>query len=250
MKIFLKLGISILLLHSSNVFSSEPFPIDSKNLEKFFQSVEHNTQDKVFENNKFSLKGAAYFGKRHRIVKANLDLLAENGKAFVMNPFDDVDLIVKTKEIVTYQNDLSQRWTVEKLNSRIDVDDPRLTKDLKDQLNSMTLNIRSFRHEVKTENIKSVKGNAISPDPYKSQIRSKLYVSGQLTDFNNHYRVLPVDSSAEYYLVIELDPKKRLIRGDSESAKQRRSAHLEFSERLRLEEDREKDVKTNKGESK
>jgi len=250
MKIFLKLGISILLLHSSYVFSSEPFPIDSKDLEKFFQSVEQNTQDKVFDNNKFSLKGAAYFGKRHRIVKANLDLLAENGTAFVMNPFDDVDLIVKTKEIVTYQNDLSQRWTVEKLNSRVDVVDPRLSKDLKDQVNSRSLNIRSFRHEVKTENIKSVKGNAISPDPYKSQIRSKLYVSGQLTDFNNHYRVLPVDSSAEYYLVIELDPKKRLIRGDSESAKQRRSVHLEFSERLRLEEDREKDVKTNKGESK
>ena len=250
MKTFLKLGFSILLLQSSYIFSNEVFPIDSENLERFFQPVEQGAQDKIFNDNKFSLKGAAYFGKRHRIVKANLGLLAENGKAFIINPFDDVSLIVKTKEIITYRNSLSQRWTVEKLNSRIDIDDPRLTKNLKDQLNTMTLNIRSFRHENKAQGLQSIKGNAISSDPYKGQIQSKLYVSGQLTDLNNHYRVLPVDSSAEFYLVIELDPDKKLIRGNSEAAQQRRNAHQDFSEKLKAEEDRIKDENRSKGGSK
>lgn len=250
MKTFFKLGFISLLLQSSHILSNEVIPVDTSNLEKFFQPIELDLQDKLFEDNKFSLKEATYFGKRHRIVKANLDLLADDGQIFIINPFEDINIVVKTKEIINYQNSLSQRWTVEKIDSRIDIDDPLLTKELKDQLNTMSLNIRSFRHEKYYQDIQNIKGNAISSDPYKERIQSKLYVSGQLTDLNNHYRVLPVDSSAEFYLVIELDPKKKLIRGDSEAAQHRRNAHTEFSKQLKLEKDRLKNENIKQGGSK
>ena len=59
-------------------------------------------QDKLFEENKFSLKRLTYFGKRYRIVKVKMDLLSDNGKAFVVNPFDDIQLAINTAEIKIY----------------------------------------------------------------------------------------------------------------------------------------------------
>lgn len=247
MKSFLKIGLIVLLTHSISVISSEPFPVDSASLEKLFQPVEQTIQDELFAENQFSLKRATYFGKRHRIVKVNMDLLADNGKAFVVNPFDDVGLIVKTREISTYSDGISQKWVAEKLNSRIDTDHPEVPRELKDQLNSMTLSIRSFRHEEHIENPMNIAGNGISHDPYKVQIRSKLYISGTLVDFNNHYRIVPTDSTAEYYLIVELDPKKRLLRGSSDEAQARRTAHMNFDQELREAEARfENDSLTNK----
>ena len=238
MKTFLKLGIFLLVVQSGYVFSNEPFSVNSQKLEHLFQPVKQDVQDQVFSKHQFSLKRATYFGKRHRIVKANLELLADNGQAFVVNPFDDINLIVKTKKIRNYSDGISQMWIAEKLNSRLDIDHPKITQDLKEQLNSMTLNIRSFRHEAGIPDFQSIGGKAISPEPFSQQVRSKLYISGQLTDFNNNYRVLPVDTAAEYYLIVELNPKKSLIRGDSEDAKKRRSDHMKFKSQLRIDEER------------
>ena len=251
MKTFLSFGLIILLAHSIAAVSNEPFPVDSESLEKLFQPVDQAIQNKLFEENKFSLKRATYFGKRHRIVKVNMDLLSDNGKAFVVNPFSDVDLIVKTKKISTYSDGMSQKWVAEKLNSRLDTDHEEVPQHLKTQLNSMNLSIRSFRHEEHIESPMDITGHAISPDPYKLQIRSKLYISGTLVDCSNQYRVLPTDSTAEYYLIVELDPKKSLLRGTSDEAQKRRTTHMNFDKELREAEARLKnDRLTKKGDLK
>lgn len=243
MKTFLNYGLIILLTHSIAAISNEPFPVDSEKLEKLFQSVDQTMQDKLFEENKFSLKRATYFGKRHRIVKVNMDLLSDNGKAFVVNPFDDIHLIVNTAEIKIYDGGLSQRWVGNLLDPRLDLAEADIPMELKKQLNTIGLNISATPVVHPAHQIDIGNKVGISSDPSKEFVTSKIYVSGKFPEYGARYRLLPINQKADYHLVIELDNSKQLISGKSAIAQQRRNAHMEFSEALSSEETKNKSPK-------
>jgi hypothetical protein len=90
MKAFLTLVICLLITQSAYIYSCELETNAAQQLEQFFQPIDQASQEKIFEENKVSLSEQAHLGQRYRIVKANLDLVSNDEKAFVMNPFDDV----------------------------------------------------------------------------------------------------------------------------------------------------------------
>ena len=243
MKTFLNFGLIFLLAHSISAISNEPFPVDSASLEKLFQSVDQTAQDKLFQENKFSLKRATYFGKRHRIVKVNMGLLVDNGRAFVINPFDDIQFIVNTAEVKTYNGGLSQRWVGNLLDPRLDLAEADIPVELKNQINTMGINISATRTVHPAHQFGSDKKIGISSDPSKEFITSKIYASGKFPEYGARYRLLPINQIADYHLIIELDNSKQLINGKTNIAQQRRNAHLEFSEALKSEEMKTKNQK-------
>ncbi len=243
MKTFLNFGLIILLTHSITAISNDPFPVDSESLEKLFQPVDQTMQDRLFEENQFSLKRATYFGKRHRIVKVNMDLLVDNGRAFVVNPFDDIQFIVNTAEIKVYGGGLSQRWVGNLLDPRLDLAEADIPVAFKKQLNTLGINISATRIVKPAHHFDKDTKVGITSDPNKEVITSKIYVSGKFPEYGVRYRLLPINQSADYHLIIELDNSKQLMSGKSAIAQQRRNAHLEFSERLNLEEAKSKSQK-------
>ena len=238
MKIFLQFGLFILLAHSMSVFSSEPFPVDSSELEKLFEPVDPSLQDQLFKENQFSLKRATYFGKRYRSVKVNLDLLAPNGKAFVVNPFDDVEFIVSTAEIKNYDGGLSQRWVGNMLKPHLDLEDVDIPAELKTQLNTMGINITPMRVRRRAGDSEISGEVGISPDSTEEIAKNSIYITGRFPEYGIRYRLLPVDQVANYHLIIELDHSKQLINGTSDEAKRRREEHTIFREALEAEEKR------------
>mgnify|MGYP001034281786 FL=1 len=238
MKTFLKLGTAFLLLQSSYVLSNESFPVEYKDLETFFQPIEQSLQNEIFKDNQFSLKRLTYFGKRYRIVKANLDLLAENSGPFILNPFEDRHIVVETENIRDQHRGTSRTWTGKKLSSRLDVDDPKISSELKHQINSMNLYIHTKRQEGLDEDLSR---QVISYDPSVVQIGTIIYISGQLRDFHYNYQIMPADSTYENFIIIELDRKKSLVSGGSDSARDRRNSHAEFEARIKQEEVRYKE---------
>lgn len=233
MKTFLKLGIYLSIICPMLAISNPLTSIDSHKLNRLFQPVPQDIRDKTFNQNYYSIKRATYFAKRHRIVKADLDLLAEKSEPFILNPFDDVALVIETDKIRDQYSGTTRVWMGKKLSDRIEVEDPRLSKELKKQLNSVILYIHA-------ESVENEEGEfsrpAISSDLSKPSISTAIYITGEVSHLNSKYQILPVNSSFDKYLVIELDREKRLLSDSSEEAQRRREAHMEFERSLLREQ--------------
>jgi len=210
MKTFLNLMTCLFMAHSTHAGSSEAFSFDDQVLAQFFEPIDQTIQDNVFEEKKSSLNQKACIGKRYRIVKANLGLMVSNGKAFVMNPFDDVRLVVKTKELRNFSNGTAQIWVMDKVNSRMDIDISGMTPNIKEWINTVRLTVNSSRYEEPLQTPQQVTGVGISQNPSSRVIRSKRYVWGQMSAFNNIYYISPVTERAEYYLVVQQNSVQRL----------------------------------------
>ena len=237
MKTFLKTGVYLCLVCPHFFAVSNPITsIDPQELERLFQPIHQSVRDKAYRENNYSIKRATYFSKRHRIVEADLDLLAEKSGPFLLNPFEDVELVVEADNIRDQHSGTTLVWVGKKLSGRIDTEDSRLSKELKKQLNSVNLYIHA-------ESVENEGGDfsqpAISPDLSKPSVSNVIYVTGEISHFNSRYQILPADNSFKKYLIIELDRQKRLISGSSEEAQRRRDAHMEFERRL-LEEEEER----------
>ena len=89
MKTFLKTGVYLCLVCPHFFAVSNPITsIDPQELERLFQPIHQSVRDKAYRENNYSIKRATYFSKRHRIVEADLDLLAEKSGPFLLNPFE------------------------------------------------------------------------------------------------------------------------------------------------------------------
>ena len=144
--------------------------------------------------------------------------------------------MVEVDNIRDQHSGTTRVWVGKKLSGRIDTEDSRLSKELKKQLNSVSLYIHA-------ESIENEGGDfsqpAISPDLSKPSVSNVIYVTGEISHLNSRYQILPADNSFKKYLIIELDRGKSLISGSGEEAQRRRDAHMEFEQRL-LEEEEER----------
>ena len=245
MKTFLKLGAYLCFISPSVVLANPPTLNDSQYLKPFFQSVSKDISDKIFKENNYSLKRATYFAKRHRIVVADLDLLAEKSGPFILNPFDDVALVIEADQIRDQYSGTTRVWVGKKLSERIDVEDARLSKELKKQLNSVSLYIHAQSVENRGGDFSKPAISPNSPNLTKPTKSTAIYVTGQVNHLDSEYQILPADSSFTKYLIIELNREKSLISGSSDEAQRRRDAHMEFEKILLREEEKRKDRFTN-----
>ena len=136
-------GLPMLGMPSFFAVSNPITSIDPQELERLFQPIHQSVRDKAYRENNYSIKRATYFSKRHRIVEADIDLLAEKSGPFLLNPFEDVELVVEADNIRDQHSGTTRVWVGKKLSGRIDTEDLRLSKGLKKQLNSVNLYIYS-----------------------------------------------------------------------------------------------------------
>lgn len=203
MKTFLKLGICLLITQSAYIYSCEIETNAAQQLEQFFQPIDQAIQDKIFEENKASLSEQAYLGHRYRIAKANLDLIANDNKAFVINPFDDVCLVVKTREIRNFSNGTTQMWVMDKVNPRLDTNVAGMTPEIKEWLNTVKLTVQSSSYYDNSPAPQEVTGVGISRNPFDGVTRLTRSVWGQWEDFNKIFHISPVTDRGEYYLIVQ-----------------------------------------------
>ncbi len=128
MKTFLKTGVYLCLVCPLFAVSNPIISIDPQKLERLFQPIHQSVRDKAYRENNYSIKRATYFSKRHRIVEADLDLLAEKLGPFLLNPFEDVELVVEADNIRDQHSGTTRVWVGKKLSGRIDTEDSRLSK--------------------------------------------------------------------------------------------------------------------------
>ena len=239
MKIFLKLGVYLCLAYPILAISNPLTTTDSQKLKRLFQPIPQDVRDKTINQNNYSIKRATYFAKRHRIVQAELDLLGEKAGPFILNPFEDVELVIEMDKIRDQYSGTTRVWKGNKLSDRIETEDPRLSDELKKQLNSVNLYIHA-------ESVENRAGDfsrpAISSDLSKPSISTVIYLTGQVSHLNSQYQILPVDGSFKKYLIIELDREKSLISGSSEKAQRRRDAHMAF-EKILLRDEKDRKAK-------
>lgn len=210
MKTFLNLVACVFVVPSADAGSSESFSLDDQVLAQFFESIDQPTQDKIFEANKAHLIEQACLAKRYRIARADLGLMNNDDKPFVINPFDDVSLVVKTREISNFNNGTSQMWIMDKVHSRLDIDIPGVTPEIKKWLNTVKLTVRSYRYQDNLQVPQKTTGAGISQNPFAGVIRSHRSVWGQWKDANNIYHMSPVTERGEYYLIVQQDSPQRM----------------------------------------
>lgn len=103
--------------------------------DELFIPVDAATYEKLYQNNEFFIREKLYFAKKHRIVKVNIDLLAQTTKVFSITPFSEVKFKISKSHQVKQINQQTDIWHGQLSHPRIKTDDEQLNQ----RLNEVTL---------------------------------------------------------------------------------------------------------------
>ena len=226
--------------------------------------LEQQEIGELMNKSNYGLRGQLYFAKRYRLAKINFDVLAQPNATFSITPFDDLTLVLSSKDLKGPSSFGNLReWSGELISPSLrEVVDSRIPAALRAN-QRITLWIRSGEHEVPIELIRKMAAEnkhqegggqaAALPnidgaprETANARVFTKLdlqTVSGEWFVPAKAARIVirPVEDDPRYHLIYEQDETKMPQGGDSvrPETSERLRSYSRFREGLELERSRE-----------